>query len=59
MLGNHSISHIFLEVRESNIAAQKLYEKYGFCNIAMRKAYYTDTQENAYIYEKKLKQPET
>ncbi len=31
---------VFLEVRESNIAAQKLYEKVGFNQVGMRKNYY-------------------
>lgn len=38
-----------LEVRESNIAAQRLYAKYGFHTVAIRKGYYTDTGENALI----------
>jgi len=38
-----------LEVRESNIAAQRLYKKYGFLDVAMRKQYYSDNRENAYI----------
>lgn len=31
-----------LEVRESNVAAQKLYEKFGFRRIGVRKGYYSD-----------------
>ena len=31
---------IFLEVRQSNVAAQKLYEKAGFVQIDVRKNYY-------------------
>ncbi len=38
-----------LEVRETNEAAQKLYEKYGFVHVAIRKAYYSDNGENADI----------
>ncbi len=38
-----------LEVRETNEAAQKLYEKYGFIHVAIRKAYYSDNGENADI----------
>ncbi|MBC7806344.1 MAG: ribosomal protein S18-alanine N-acetyltransferase [Akkermansiaceae bacterium] len=38
-----------LEVRETNDAAQKLYEKYGFVHVAIRKAYYSDNGENADI----------
>lgn len=38
-----------LEVRESNKPAQNLYKKYGFIWVAIRKAYYADTNENADI----------
>ncbi|MBC8135914.1 MAG: ribosomal protein S18-alanine N-acetyltransferase [Fibrella sp.] len=38
-----------LEVRETNDAAQKLYRKYGFIHVAIRKAYYSDNGENADI----------
>ncbi|MDR3709600.1 MAG: ribosomal protein S18-alanine N-acetyltransferase [Capsulimonadaceae bacterium] len=38
-----------LEVRESNLAAQGLYKKFGFLDVAMRKQYYSDNRENAYI----------
>ena len=39
----------FLEVRASNNAAQKLYEKYGFEKVGVRKNYYEDNGEDAYI----------
>lgn len=48
-----NITSIFLEVRKSNIPAQKLYEKYNFVNISTRKNYY-DGIEDAYIYKKEL-----
>ena len=38
-----------LEVRERNIIAQSLYKKYGFATVAMRRRYYSDNHENAYI----------
>jgi ribosomal-protein-alanine N-acetyltransferase len=38
-----------LEVRESNLPARRLYEKYGFAWVAVRKKYYADTNENADI----------
>ncbi|USF29906.1 [Ribosomal protein S18]-alanine N-acetyltransferase [Clostridium sp. MD294] len=40
---------ITLEVRISNIAAQKLYIKYGFRPEGFRKNYYEDTKEDAVI----------
>ncbi|MEA3424127.1 MAG: ribosomal protein S18-alanine N-acetyltransferase [Bacillota bacterium] len=38
-----------LEVRESNIIAQKLYLKFGFSVEGRRKKYYTDTKEDALL----------
>jgi ribosomal-protein-alanine N-acetyltransferase len=38
-----------LEVRASNDSAQKLYQKYGFQLVAMRKKYYNDNNEDAWI----------
>ena len=38
-----------LEVRESNVAAQRLYRKYGFTTVATRKAYYSDNNESALV----------
>lgn len=43
---------IILEVRESNQAARKLYQKMGFSEIASRKGFYEDG-EAAIIYELK------
>lgn len=43
------IKYITLEVRESNIAAIALYEKFGFSSIGKRKNYYQDNGENALI----------
>ena len=38
-----------LEVRPSNKAARRLYEKYGFRNAGVRPGYYTDNHEDALI----------
>lgn len=43
------LSLLTLEVRKSNIAAQNLYEKYGFEIIGERKNYYSDNREDALI----------
>lgn len=40
---------VTLEVRVSNLPAQRLYEKYGFRRVGMRPRYYTDTGEDAII----------
>ena len=49
----NNIQKIMLEVRSSNLPAQKLYEKHGFKQIAIRNNYYDNT-EDALIYEKEL-----
>lgn len=38
-----------LEVRVSNVAAQKLYEKYAFRRAGIRRRYYSDNNEDALI----------
>lgn len=43
------IKFITLEVRESNMPAIKLYEKFLFTSIGVRKKYYQDNGENALI----------
>lgn len=43
------IKYITLEVRESNLPAISLYEKFLFSSVGMRKAYYQDNGENAII----------
>jgi [ribosomal protein S18]-alanine N-acetyltransferase len=40
---------VTLEVRVSNVTAQNLYTKYGFNQVGLRKKYYTDNNEDAYI----------
>jgi ribosomal-protein-alanine N-acetyltransferase len=40
-------STVFLEVRVSNLAAKRMYEKYGFVLSRVRKAYYSDNGEDA------------
>jgi ribosomal-protein-alanine N-acetyltransferase len=40
---------IFLEVRESNVAARKFYESIGFEEIQIRKKYYHSPPETAIV----------
>ena len=42
-------SWITLEVRESNVGAQKLYRKYGCTTVSTRRGYYSDNGENALV----------
>jgi ribosomal-protein-alanine N-acetyltransferase len=43
------VTSITLEVRRSNLVAQKLYIKYGFVEQGVRKGYYGDNKEDAVI----------
>lgn len=47
-----NIHDIFLEVRCNNLSAIRFYEKFGFEKISTRRKYYSDTNEDAYIYKK-------
>ena len=42
-------SVVTLEVRASNSVAQNLYTKYGFKKVGVRRGYYTDNREDAFI----------
>ena len=43
----HLIGRVTLEVRRSNMPAQRLYESFGFINTGLRKGYYSDNGEDA------------
>lgn len=43
-----------LEVRRSNIPAQRLYDHFGFSLAGVRRGYYTDTGEDALIFRAEL-----
>lgn len=47
---------IFLEVRVSNVNAQRLYERRGFVKLGERKGYYpaSEGSEDAWVFEMKL-----
>jgi [ribosomal protein S18]-alanine N-acetyltransferase len=40
---------VTLEVRVSNTGPQQLYKKYGFITVGLRRKYYTDNGEDAFI----------
>lgn len=46
---NLGVRYMTLEVRKSNLIAQKLYTKHGFIKLGVRKKYYEDNGEDAYI----------
>jgi ribosomal-protein-alanine N-acetyltransferase len=50
----HKAQRVFLEVRQSNLAAQALYQKHGFVFNGMRKGYYSDNHEDALLMERIL-----
>lgn len=53
------INSYTLEVRKSNDAARALYEKYGFTVEGVRKEYYRDNKEDAYIMWRRTPRGET
>lgn len=46
---NLGVKYLTLEVRRSNIIAQKLYTKLGFFKVNIRKNYYEDNNEDAIL----------
>ena len=50
----NGVSRFFLEVRDSNLPAIRLYESFGFVEIAVRKDYYREPREDARIYSLQL-----
>lgn len=44
------VSSLFLQVRKSNNAARKLYEKHGFVFVMVQKNYYHSPREDALVY---------
>ena len=55
----NGVSRLTLEVRESNLGARKLYERFGFIDIAMRRKYYHRPMEDAVImWIEDLREPE-
>ena len=48
-------SLIYLEVRAGNEPAQRLYRSMGFAFRGIRKGYYTDTGEDAVIFEREVR----
>jgi ribosomal-protein-alanine N-acetyltransferase len=50
-----SVIHVVLEVRKSNLPAQKLYETMGFLTVGLRKGYYSDNGEDALAMTLELK----
>ncbi len=45
----HGVKYLTLEVRRSNLNAQELYQKTGFVHMGVRRKYYLDNNEDAFI----------
>jgi len=54
LAGSAGADRIFLEVRESNLAARRLYEKQAFVQTGRRRLYYRAPDEDAIIYQIKF-----
>lgn len=46
---NLGVQYLTLEVRKSNLVAQAMYRKLGFEKMSVRKRYYPDNDEDAYL----------
>lgn len=55
---DHGVRRMTLEVRDSNEAARRLYEEFGFVEVALRRDYYPDTREDAVIMLRELDPPQ-
>ncbi len=53
-LKKKGVSRFFLEVRASNLAAKSLYLKAGFCQVSVRKKYYSSPVEDGIIMQKQF-----
>lgn len=52
--GSRGISQVYLEVRESNVAARQLYATRDFQEVGRRKQYYRSPREDALILRRSL-----
>lgn len=50
MVRSQDARAVFLEVRESNVAARRLYEKWAFVESGVRRRYYRNPEEDAVTY---------
>lgn len=53
-LRDASVRTVFLEVRESNVAARTLYESTGFDSIGRRRGYYRSPVEDALVLRREI-----
>ena len=55
LLSQKGVSTVFLEVRQSNFAAQNLYNSVGFESVGIRKQFYQKPVEDAIVMKLELK----
>lgn len=55
--GRRGMREIFLEVRPSNLVAQRLYERHGFREVGRRRNYYLEPPEDALVMRSLLPPP--
>ena len=48
------VKRLLLDVRRSNLDAQRLYSRFGFAEVAIRKNYYSDNFEDAVVMASEL-----
>lgn len=48
------LTHLFLEVRESNESARRFYEKHGFLKDGIRKGFYENPREDAVLMSREI-----
>ncbi len=51
---DRGVEVVYLEVRESNDAAQRMYRRFGFTQVAVRRGYYERPREDARVMMKRL-----
>ena len=51
---HRGVRRVFLEVRESNAGAARLYEGFGFFEVGFRRRYYSKPVEDARVFAKNL-----
>jgi ribosomal-protein-alanine N-acetyltransferase len=56
--GKNGVETVSLDVRPTNAAGLKLYEKFGFRQVGVRKKYYQDSDEDALVLSLSLKEGE-
>ncbi len=54
MVQREGAESVFLEVRESNVAARAFYEKWAFVESGRRRRYYSNPPEDAIVYRRQL-----